>query len=429
MRIRAITSAAAVATLALAACGDGSGAAPGATRVEAEAGAAFQATQPLEAGTLVTSADGVSLGEAPLGQWTTESIALHNPGPGDAPLERIAVDGPDGVQIQVLGHAARPGHPAVFTPPHRVRPGDVLRVDVVAQPATAGEWSATVSFEGGEEPVEVSLAGETTLDAITPVVRVVEGSQLSMPPIGSVDVHLSGVESASPDGEIVEYAWKVSSHDGGQATLLPNRFVAAPTLRVFEPGRFDVRLTVVDEAGHYSPISETVPVHVVDDSDIRVEVAWAARDGADLDVHLVHPAGQGKGQDVNQDGVGDGWFDADWDAWQDNPQPIWTTEQAGVLTTPVVATADARDVVVLSDALLEGDYRVGVHVVDGGDPDHPVRAQVTVRMGGEAVWSSDTMELREGDLWDVGAVSWQEGVVDRPAANDEERVVPSVAIP
>lgn len=132
-------------------------------------------------------------------------------------------------------------------------------------------------------------------------------------------------------------------------------------------------------------------------------------EGSDLDLHVMHPHSLG-------------WFRYPFDAFWINRHPNWgdfsLSEDDPVMTSDSI---DGTAPEVMTMLLPEDNraYRIGVHHwADRGMG--PSDATIEVRYFGQLIYER-TVRLTEGDLWDVGLVSWPNGMVT--AAGGEHAVV------
>jgi hypothetical protein len=129
--------------------------------------------------------------------------------------------------------------------------------------------------------------------------------------------------------------------------------------------------------------------------------------GADLDLHLLHPAAPQNQQaaDLDGDGDPDPYFDPRYDCYSSNNRPDWG--EAGALHNPRLDRDDidgAGPENINLDKLESGvSYRVAVYYVD----DHgfgPSLATVQVKLAGDLVYESENVNLQAGDMWCVAFI-------------------------
>ncbi len=384
-----------------------------------------------EPGVVVMTPNAVPLGAVGFGDAIVDKVVLVNPGPGDARVDGLSVEGSPLVRATLMGRQAAASQPVVFEPPLVMRAGDVVAVQVSLYAASPGAFGAQVIIDAGAdtEPLSATVSGVVDLDDIVAVPEALSGQVAAMPSDGSpAKIAFDGGGSASPAAPVIGYQWVVSATAGAEAHFVPNANVAAPILYVTKPGAVEVRLAVADASGAISPLSKPVSLDVVDETAVTVVAYWDGVQAADLDLHLLHPMGVGYGEDVDGDGASDGWFDTYFDCWEDNPVTYWPTDAPDVVTTPTPSTDNySRDQVALPLAVSDSGYPVAVHFVPG-TVSKTVKAWVEVRIHGALVWTSEQVKLAPGDLWSIGAVDYG-GATFSPHSSFAAHIVPAVDIP
>ena len=147
--------------------------------------------------------------------------------------------------------------------------------------------------------------------------------------------------------------------------------------------------------------------------------------GTDLDLHFVHPyAG---GQDLDNDGNPDGYFNDPFDCFWYNPHPDWGTVDPNLDDNPGLDRddTDGAGPENMNLNVPENDmvYKVGVHYWQ--DPKSqqfpngfgPSEATVRVFIFGTEVWKKSDVELNEKDMWEVTTISWPDQTV-KPVFGD-----------
>jgi hypothetical protein len=189
-------------------------------------------------------------------------------------------------------------------------------------------------------------------------------------------------------------------------------------------GQYTFNLRVWDADGEQSCIDAEYIVQVNPDEAIHIELLWDTPNdpnqtdegpeaGADLDLHFLHPFATG--QDVDGDGVLDGWFDQPFDCFWFNAHPNWGSLDPMVDDDPGLDRDDtdgAGPENVNLNIPEEGlTYRIGVHYWN----DHGFgssMATVRVYVYGELVFSASNVELVNHDLWEVATLEWLSGKVE-----------------
>jgi hypothetical protein len=169
---------------------------------------------------------------------------------------------------------------------------------------------------------------------------------------------------------------------------------------------------------------------VTPDEAIHVELLWSTlgdpdefdegpKVGTDLDLHVVHE--YSGGQDLDGDGLADGYFDEKWDCFWYNPFPEWGTIDPNLDDNPGLDRDDTdgagpenMNLSVPEDGIT---YKVGVHYwKDPKSPDFPMGfgpslATVRVYIFGQEVWKKEDVNLVEKDMWEVCEIAWPEQTV------------------
>ena len=123
----------------------------------------------------------------------------------------------------------------------------------------------------------------------------------------------SGEESHDPDGEVVEWRWRVLQRPAGSGmSILPSEAFEDGRRATFRPdllGAYTIELVVVDDDGLESdPVEYSFTVSA--SSGLLLELTWD-RDYTDVDVHLV------------QESAGGALFEEPYDCFFQNRNPDW----------------------------------------------------------------------------------------------------------
>lgn len=212
-------------------------------------------------------------------------------------------------------------------------------------------------------------------------------------------VTLSASGCTDPDGDRLDYAWIVVSRPAGSTAAIMRPNAHDPTFFLDMIGRYVFQVTATDPAGASSSCQVTVEsVHAVA---LNVVLVWD-QDLADLDIHLLNPAGSG-----DPTGPG-GWFSIPNDCHYSNVNPNWGD--------PGDTGDDPRQVIddvsgygpesIEISAPASGVYTVGVHYFCD-KKQGPSDATVRIYCHGTL---SDTVPARRlgatGEFWQAATVSW-----------------------
>ena len=292
--------------------------------------------------------------------------------------------------------------------------------------------------EGGEERetleegVEAAEEGEEGEEAcLKAVIQIAQGEEV----VPQTSLELFGDQSVSPFGAITQWEWSVEQPPGSQSLFIPSANYPNPEFEVNVAGEYIFSLTVEDETGARSCEPATANVLVIPNQAIHVELLWdtpadgdqtdvGPEAGADLDLHFTHP--MASGQDVDRNGVPDGWFDQPFDCFWFNPTPEWATFDPDIDDNP---SLDRDDTDGAGPENLNLDipengatYKVGVHYWNDHDFG-PSYATIRVYISGELVYTQEDVQLIHKDMWEVCTIDWPSGTVH--PIGDGEFVLPN----
>jgi hypothetical protein len=318
-------------------------------------------------------------------------------------------------------------------------PSRGIRVEFTPRETRVHEgWLLIVSNALDEPSHRVSLLGRGVENAC-PVARAIQ-DEYAVAPLDVITLDGSpSIDPDGPNGQPVAYEWVVIDSPEGSLSQPFERFFdaqqpanggeqdhpATPTAQFFVDlaGTYVLELRVRDNLGLSSTDCETsqrVVIEAVPDQAILVQLTWETpgdadetdTDGADLDLHLLHP-------NANS------WFQSPYDCFYQNPQPDW-----GQLDNPADdPTLDIDDVngagpenISLDQPentdLLGAPYLVGVHSYrtlsqDGATDFGPSKAVVRIFVDGELAWDFTEDDgpghrvMQAADhFWDVAAIEW-----------------------
>jgi len=273
-----------------------------------------------------------------------------------------------------------------------------------------------VTSDAFDSPLEVQTHG---IGAITlcPVaaIEVEEGDEA----LTGATLHLDGSSSHSgcDHGAIAEWQWEVDAPSGAPTVFEPSPTDPAPTFKAEVVGIYTFSLTVYDTFGVPSCFPDIATVVVMGDESFRVELLWHTPGApeeveekckADLDIHLLHPFTDEPWD--GWDGPSEGWFIKPWDCYWGNAAPDWG--EPGEQEDPELNHNDhGCDLEsVRLEWAEETSYRIGAHVRDDYDFG-PSYATVRVYIYSQLVFEYGEVELHEGDMWEMGTVTWPTGKI------------------
>jgi len=245
------------------------------------------------------------------------------------------------------------------------------------------------------------------------VISVQEGKETTP----QTNLHLSGEQSYGGVGGISTWAWSVEQPAGSVSTFVPSESVPNPSFAVNQAGTYLFNLTVWDESGTACAEPAEFQVEVIPDEALHIELLWDTPGdpdqtdhgpgaGADLDLHFTHFFAAG--EDVDEDGEPDGWFDLPWDCFGYNPNPNWGDPDSEVDDNPGLDLDDTDGAGPENLNLKlpeEGTYRVGVHYWN----DHgfgPSFTSLRIYIYGVLVFELTDVELVHRDMWEVCSIEW-----------------------
>jgi len=290
------------------------------------------------------------------------------------------------------------------------------------------EGVVIVTSNGFDSKVEVPVTGAGADAACpTPVIVVTEGEEV----IPQTVIHLSARESYAPFGAISDVQWTITEPAGAPETfVLPSATAFEPVAELNSVGLYTFKLKVRDEFGNSSGSLEcpdaSYDVLVQPDQAIHIELTWVTPGdsdetdtgegvGSDLDLHFTHQ--DGRGPDLDGDGIGDPWFDQKWDVFWYNSAPDWAT------------LGDQRDDPTLDRDDYDGagpenmnlsvpqngvTYTIGVHYWNDWTFG-PANATVKVFHYADEIYNVTLDDLNELDMWCVGEIRWPVPAVVRCA--------------
>jgi hypothetical protein len=282
-----------------------------------------------------------------------------------------------------------------------------------------------------EPKIEVDIIG-TGVDISCPVAiaSVDEGEEV----IPQTTLHLKGDASYSPvSGVSVKlWLWSVQQPVGSASNFIPSSTFTNPVFEVNAAGLYTFQLIVTDTTNTDSCEPAILPIIVIPDEAIHVELLWdtpsdtdstdeGEGNGTDLDLHFAHPFGNGP--DLDLDGVGDPWFDTTFDCFWFNKEPNWGTFSPDVDDNP---SLDRDDIDGWGPENLninipeEGaTYRIGIHYWDAHSFGETI-ATVKVYIYGELETTISDVPMNEHDMWFAAEIPWLGGTSKTKVLTDDQ---------
>lgn len=356
----------------------------------------------------------IDFGESPIEGTKRMSVTIRNIGGVDLRLNEVSVDAalfPEfGVEAESL-----PTLPRTLAPDESVTVIATFRARLLGVPSAGYlhvEYEKAVSGERAD-PIDVAMTGvgAAVLCPIAVAKASVEGDP-EFRRAAEVDwaqpldlLHLDGSESYDPDGggaPLSAYRWSIVQRpddavNGLQPDPIDPLNPALQTFTIYFAGEYRFRLEVADGQNIASCETADVIVRAFPNQAIAIEVAWhnpndpdeSDTEGADLDSHFVKMSAP--------------WFDATYDTYFENKEPLWSpespsldiddTDGIGPETTTLGNPADCQW------------YAVGVHYFR--EAYGTAYATVRIYVNGEVQAEYINRPLRASDdFWDVARIHW-----------------------
>jgi hypothetical protein len=256
-------------------------------------------------------------------------------------------------------------------------------------------------------PVEDIPADDAAADEENrPPACICDPAPMTVEPLDTITLSAAGC--TDPDGDPLTYAWTVVSRPPGSTAEIVGpdsreaHFFVDLATTTDHPYVFSV--TVTDPSGASATCEVTVLA--VPAEALHIQLVWD-RDGTDLDLHLLNPAGS-----ADPDGSV-GWFNTPNDCHWGNRSPNWG--DAGSLEDNPSLDIDDVDGFgpenISLDAPAAGTYTVGAHYYC----DHglgPSLATVRIYCGGVLAAELAGVEISStGQLWQAATIQWPGCVV------------------
>ena len=253
-------------------------------------------------------------------------------------------------------------------------------------------------------------------EQLVPLAEVAEG--LEVPPQTLLHLSARSLEALPPG--FSRWSWAVEQPPGSASVFLPSDAVPDPTFEANVAGRYVFILTAYDGAGRAAPKQAKMVVHAVPTDALHIELLWDTPGdadptnegfngfgesvGSDVDVHFLHPAAVGEGENPRR------YFDPDYDCYWRHTNPNWAglgDEHEPHLDRDDTDGAGPENVnlALPEDGLT---YRVGVHYWDDWGYGTSF-GTVRVYVHGALAYEHAGVQLLNDDLWEVADILWQGG--------------------
>jgi len=376
---------------------------------------------------LLVDSAALNLGAVPLGGKTVEPITVESCGSETLAIEDIELGNNSNKNEFSLNLESRDGNDdGALDEPVRLENGERTSFLVEYSPQDAGTDEARVvihSNDPAQREAEIDLVarGAEGQCPETEVWARIKGSNSGFRPSSPITaapldtIVLSGTESEDPDGQIVEYQWRVlekpedstvrlQSAEGDEGNQAKREF------RLLTAGDYKIGLKVKDNDGFSSCQEGVFEVRAIPNEKVHVELTWTNpedpneddEDGSDVDVHMVK---MGPGN----------WFEAPYDIYFRNPNNggsggsgIWNPENPSLDIDDTEGRGPEN--IQMDDPANCQWYAVGVHYYE--QKFGTAYATIRIYINENLVFEKLNQPLQNGgEFWDVARIHWPTGRV------------------
>jgi hypothetical protein len=229
-------------------------------------------------------------------------------------------------------------------------------------------------------------------------------------------IGLDGRESYDPEGgPLLDFDWDVVERPPNVniAVFNPGGDKTVGDVQINQVGEYAIRLVVRDERGLESLEKhwDEATVYVYP-RELEILLHWDV--GTDVDLHVVEPGGF-----VGDYGSGTAGTSTGSDCSAFNRRPNWN-DLATARDDPSLdkddVTGRGPEIVSLDSPIDGAEYTVFAHYCDSRATNVPVGVQAEIYVRGMlvgAVPEAGSYQLRSGELWEVGKLTWE---ADGPSA-------------
>lgn len=292
--------------------------------------------------------------------------------------------------------------------------------DAVATDAATDDDAADTATAADTTPADTT-APDVTDTPPCAALEVLEGELVSPP----LTLHLSGAAST---GTIANWRWSIVARPAGSVAPLHDAAPGEVTFEAALGGTYTFRLDVLDAHGQHACDAAEVTVVAKPTAPIHLELVWDDNTadptvdiGADLDLHVFDP--DAVGLDTDDDGTGDGWFDAILDCAWFNPDPTWPAADGVPNPAPRLLRRDdagyGPEVIAVEHPTPDRTYIVGFHVWDDSEANYLAPTEIRVWIDGVLKNKpSFSVPVSNHALERVMTVRWPSGQLGFPFEND-----------
>lgn len=369
---------------------------------------------------LVEDETGVDFGAAFIGNASQRTVTIQN----CSPNKQLIIDAirltPSSDEEFFINEAGLPG--TLPDSPAIVEVDEAINFVLNYAPLSEDPNQATIEILSNDTvktPLLIPVTGRGSNNACPEAVATAREVGTAQPPLEFVEtiplatIEFDGSASSDPDESDTEnngvatYEWSIVQRPPDSTSRLetdPND-PARPRLFLDLAGLYEVELRVFD--GQNTPSCNTAKVSVLatPDEDVHVQLVWDTPGdpdqtdsgtgmGADLDLHMLHPAGN--------------WNEPPWDCFWRSIEPDWGTD--GDTSDNPSLDIDDTDGAGPENINLNNPenitYRVGAYYFS----DHaygPSYATIRIFLSTVLVFEyRDKYLERTGEFWDVSTIEW-----------------------
>ncbi len=305
-----------------------------------------------------------------------------------------------------------------------LRPGASARIPIGFMPQAPGQYEGAVFIESNDENQPhrvVNLKGQgRPYDCPQAVIRAYNPDrgeaiadpqgQLNAVPLDNIDLDAS--QSRDPEGSgIARVQWRIAQRPTDSTNELDNTDQTTSTIWMQLAGTYVVELNVWNGLGVKSCQPARMTLNAIADQDIHIQLVWHTpndpdqtdANGADLDIHLLHPNGNFH------------WNLPPWDCFWQNMAPDWG-QQGDATDDPSLDIDDidgaGPENINLDNPESGATYHVGVYYFS----DHNYGtsyATVRLYLGGQLAFEQDRKRMTSQEFWHAADIAWPSGHITK----------------
>jgi hypothetical protein len=283
--------------------------------------------------------------------------------------------------------------------------GEVVTVDLVFAPQDTDPHLGKLSVKSNDPatPIDdVPVQGQGEECPIAVATLVDDGNTGGIKPLDTVRIDGHTSHTVSPDTFINRYEWSLDQRPVGSTAVPSDPSADLTQLTTDLAGDYNVLLNVYDNNGVRSCVPAIVPIHVVPDQQLQIQLVWDSPT-ADLDLHLLNDGGT--------------VFTHEGDCYFSNRQPDWFPGNPG--TNPSLDHDDNRgygpENLNIKQPAPGSKWTVLVHYWNK-QTDGDAHVNATLRL---FVFGQQSIELSQSfdddqQLWRAVQITWSEDPLGQP---------------